>query len=754
MFQLVPFLKYVLQRFQIYDLIVRGLLNEAKEMYKHNFCSVEKKDEFSVARAHFTLILDNIEITRKVLIDNYSMMKNALALKVRNSLMSVIETTNRNILKADDKYNLRPCGIQDICGFDLLNCERKISFGVTLYLRKQDIDNTKDINVNSSSSSLITFSKDLENKQNNDPAYNLLWDLNNIGYCGDVFTNNNNNNKNTTMASNIKNDNNSQFIKSHELHKKQKNDLPSNSQSLAISTQKASPSKIAIKDIIELYNTNKKREVIIPNTDDYNSNKSSDISSIIGITEFQHLINFDNLEFKFYCSKVYKVNLDTDKAKSINNINNLLSLNNSFQQPSNSIRMQFMVIGKKAKENFFINYNPYNLYASSFLTKTNLNTFNIDNNKYYLNKNCSDFLKQFTPKFIKKEALDKIIIRKFRNFVKQILIENGVLDKKGKAKINNNNLCNEYCNSNDCPSDDTNEKLKFDYMQKNNNINLKDTTIKDKKDRLNSGSTLVTIDTKKSNKQEKNSKDSFDISISFSTIAFKFPYKCNDTTFKSLNFTYLSWLFNDIKLQEYYDIFSKTYSNIIYKAIKDKYNLEEKELTICKKLEDYITNLNKIYSNNDDKNENNKESNYGNREELSDYKENNMLESVSLFHNTNNLKHNIPNNNEQDINYIRNYYYKEYENNSECLFGSHKNSKSSSNNNNFNSDRMLNEEGSDFFGLKYSSAYNDHSNYNYKRSLDAISMTNSDNINNSNNINSDGLDSYNDIYDFINNINN
>lgn len=156
-------------------------------------------------------------------------------------------------------------------------------------------------------------------------------------------------------------------------------------------------------------------------------------------------------------------------------------------------------------------------------------------------KFTNDFLRKFSPKFMKKENLDKRIIRRFKKYLIEKLISIGVIKLKER-----------------------NDKF------------------------LNNDDAYIVIDDRKSLK----------FAINFATKNTIPPFKSKDISFKSISCDYLKWVFSDHLINKIYEEFKVEYGKYLKEELVDNYSLKQKEPNIIEPLEKYIGIMNIFYSKN------------------------------------------------------------------------------------------------------------------------------------------------------------
>lgn len=153
-------------------------------------------------------------------------------------------------------------------------------------------------------------------------------------------------------------------------------------------------------------------------------------------------------------------------------------------------------------------------------------------------KQKTPFLKEFNPKFMKKENIDKKILRRFRKYVR-------------------NCIGNEASHSND--HDSYNESIQESSIGKHNGEN------------------------------------SFIQFFAYKKVLP--PFKVGSLHFKSFSAEYLAWVFSDQQLKNYYETFAEELTDKITEELINDYNLKVNDSKICDKLPHYIKNLSNFYGN-------------------------------------------------------------------------------------------------------------------------------------------------------------
>lgn len=165
------------------------------------------------------------------------------------------------------------------------------------------------------------------------------------------------------------------------------------------------------------------------------------------------------------------------------------------------------------------------------------------------------FLKNFILKSLKKETLDKIIIRRFKKEVKK-----QIKGLKPKNNSSNRKCLNSRSNKN-----------------KNNKIS-------------------INIDTNTNTDSFLNIDDAcLAFLVDFSNSKFSPPFNYQNTYFKSYNTSYLIWLFSFPVICSKYEYFSDEFAYVLNDEIISSYNLSVTDPYMCNKLLYYIKNLCYIY---------------------------------------------------------------------------------------------------------------------------------------------------------------
>lgn len=557
-FQSNPELKFIIKRIQIYDLLYRGLVKEAKLMYIYNFSQVINSKEFKKFNDHFDLIFANLDISLPIINKCFKKLKMEFHLYSVKDHRNLMKQDSILILKKETGFRLSICDLADVCGYSLLSEELKIYRLITNTLKKKEEEK-------SSYYILDRISNHIQSISEVDPLSIII----------------NNDCKGSDLKLEIYEDilkceffesqnNNSDILKTRSHYYNMLLDRPG--------------LNISFEDLYDYYNSSSKHMNFILN---------------------------ENNVVEYFDNKVIDNNI-----------------------------LEFFVIGKNCKEYFLKYKNPY--YSSSMFNLNNVVLKSEDVNKYYCSRECDLFIKYFTPKFMKKENLDKIIIRKFKKYLKHgytIIKNNQKKEVKDKIKrkdfsLNNSNFINigKNCKSmiNKVSSSKTSLNICSDTnlclnpTNKNSNSQVSTITFTDS-----------LVDFSNTNNSENDISDSFAYKFAFNNYFPPFTIQNNNETlsFKSINLSYLFWLFKNSHIQELYSGFSENYSNsIAEKIIKDN-DLYSKELNICNKLKFYIKHFNLIY-----RNLNNEMNNINIVKQYKDYYQNIILDNRIQSKNMNNIK--------------------------------------------------------------------------------------------------------------------
>lgn len=242
-----------------------------------------------------------------------------------------------------------------------------------------------------------------------------------------------------------------------------------------------------------------------------------------------------NEEIKY---KDITIKIENNQSNNINRKNEFKDFNTDSHSNSNIQNNIQKKEDQNEKVNVIINdkYSNFNLQKKKTFKQTSLKR------KF---KFTNDFLKKFSPKFMKKENLDKRIIRRFKKYLTEKLISIGVIRRiENTPKNYDKVLSNEGSNITYNILDD-NKTLKFAI-----NFAIKNTIP---------------------------------------------PFKTKDISFKSLSCDYLKWVFSDHIVNRIYSEFKNEYGSFLKEELVDLYSLKQNEPNIIEPLENYIKIMNQCY---------------------------------------------------------------------------------------------------------------------------------------------------------------
>lgn len=424
-FKKIPDLKFLFKRFQIYDLIVRGLTDYAKTLYKANFKYLINLREFKEVNSHFNVIFSNAK-SRNIIIENYFQMREDFYDKIENLLLDIMEKEHSVIFEKDYKNTfISYCLPNELKKYELLSIEYKLINLIVKETIQIDYENTdlEFINNAMEDSEFNRISNRKESYSNN----NL------------IAIYNNNANKNNSLDDRY---------------------------------------EITVNDVYDIIGVNESSCPFSKNCDEGNNPK----------TVSYFVLGNKNLAISYFYNQIPRLKVQLDP----------------FSNRSMLVKSYQITTYNDASVSKFLNFRDHN-----------------------------EFLRNFSPKFMKRESIDKIIIRRLRKFAIYFLEEKGI----------------------------------------------KYVTKKDKK---------IIVD------KYSNSSLIFIINFAYSNYIPPFTYR--QIMFKSYNTNYLVWLFSDNSMCSLYEMFSMDIGDELYNKTVREYDLLEKEASICQKLKHYIKNYNKIYN--------------------------------------------------------------------------------------------------------------------------------------------------------------
>ena len=262
------------------------------------------------------------------------------------------------------------------------------------------------------------------------------------------------------------------------------------------------------------------------------NNNNNNISQKINLENFNNINDSTVGDFDREISSMHSFsnqsNMDTDIK--------ILKKKNKYLFEKNKIKIPEKIL-KDPSSN-------YNFYSRQFIPK--------NTKKSEKFKNSVPFLKEFNPKFLKKENIDKKILRKFRNFVKYFTENKNANAPKSLLKLKTKEI---------------NLSEKEEYILQNSNENK------------------FIVEFYKENLLP----------------PMNYSNEENNVTiqFKSFNTNYMLWLFSQKNMSEIYNLFAENMGTEILNEFIESYNLEKidqsKEIGIINLLKDYILSIGKIY---------------------------------------------------------------------------------------------------------------------------------------------------------------
>lgn len=489
----LPELKFLIKKFQIYDLIIRGLADQAKCYFKATFAEVADREDFLPVLHYYNLIF-NFNQSKNILKEHYIEMREELFDKVEEMLNVLLVKHKRLIMLKTDGYSLGSCEAKDKVIYQLLECEANLeeelidaynkmeiekSYFKQYEKESLDIQNSDDFDffetIKKNNYELSTINEEKEEDDENDE------------------NNSYNNNNNKTMYKNY-------------------NKINYNNQ----------------------YNINNN----VQNNSIYNIQYDTKLDN----ENINENIKKDNDNYRIINKK-----MEIDDYISRENINKLKLIKSEMKGNNSDIA----IISPKT----YILTNDPNLNMN-YLEKKVVQE-RIKNHRY---RNSNDFLKHFSPRFMKKENLDKKIIRRFKKYVRKSLTDIIDIDNFLKEKAEKRSQLGS---------------LKI----------INDSTIE---------CSLTTEDT---NEFFRNSiYSSLQFSYEFSTKQYLPPFKNENIAFKSFNTKYLLWLFNDPIIRKLYEEFGEEYSQRLSDLITLEYNLITEEPIMCNQLPYYIKHMGLLYN--------------------------------------------------------------------------------------------------------------------------------------------------------------
>lgn len=485
-FQEIPILKIIIKRFQIYELILRGLKFKAFNYFNKTFSQLLGLSQFNDILHLFNLIF-NYDKSEKILRFFYLDLKSEFSMKMEKELNLLLERDSKLVMIKVHNFVLGNCLPYETTDYSLLDSEIEMFKYIMIQFNKDK----RFRNFNDTYKNGNNFWKVLENAseiiQNNnndidvefysDTTHGTDINIMNSKQCKKI-------NSFTQYGNAIKSFNNNNFLDNPDFF-----------------------------SIVE-----QSRNNIFY---DYNEEEFADfdeipLSILLGVNEDQLQIQ-DN----------HQLFVIGSYNKPIRNYflldSSIINILKKYVDKKKEIKFKTIVKIKKQE-------NKLKAIAAG---GSEANRIEKDYTHITYRKQ-NDFLKLFSPKFMKKESIDKMILRKFKKHLSCLIINT----PKNKRKL----------------------KLKNNFIIGN----------------------------------QKYIKDNF--VDEFVTKKLLPPCKYNNIDFKSFNTHYLLWLFSNSAICYLYKEFADAFYLDISNNIINEYNLAEKEPTICDKLVYYIQNLFLFYS--------------------------------------------------------------------------------------------------------------------------------------------------------------
>jgi hypothetical protein len=524
-------------------------------LYKNN---IDKIDEFSSAKKFDSPISANIQVKKHSEIKEE---KSQISLKKpnesKNILFEVVQGNKTCVIHG--KENISSINIEKICNKELRKNKKNLITNANETLNhfleeklqdKAQKKNISSININSISSAInqdeITLNSNIYNIYQQEDYHKTACEVE--SYLNSDFIEISSS-ANTNYYSNL-----NTFVDQTKTGVNLKNMIQ--------------PMNENIQDFVMLIENQKEFEVFNPLADIFKHNKE-DLNNNINhpLENSKSKITRKKLNTAHETCKIQKKDSDINSNQQFANIDiffeknkdNNDSTGGDFDRDINSIddfshlsseidniKKQKSKKNKKNKqleEQILKDPNSnFNYYSRQYIPKANKKS-----EKF---KNMIPFLREFNPKFLKKENIDKKILRKFRNFVKSFM-ENDL-----SAKIYSRIGC----------KDDLQKAIAVEYEK------FKDLVFLKKFYKQNLLPPMSYSD------------DSNNITIEF----------------KSFNTNYMLWLFSQEGIGEIYKLFSNNLGNEILNDFVQSYILDivnkKGEVGIIQTLKDYIFSIEKIYT--------------------------------------------------------------------------------------------------------------------------------------------------------------
>lgn len=317
LFFISPSLLYHLLKLQIYDLLKRGKIIEAKELFTFNFKSILNKKEFDSIKQHFLYLFQNNLSTINAIQIHFHQLKNEFFRFFEIFLLSSLEKQNEIfIIKSFRNNTLRDNILSSILEFNLTNIE-------------------------------IVIKNDIKSK--------IQMDLSNED---DVY---------------------SYFSSEVDTHSQSQSEVKCTKFN-SLSSISMIMSNLQKNSVFKMFNFNK---------------VSKENKEIVKTEEIMSQFKFPN-------------NSKIDNKNDHNINNNSTTNENQTNDLYNRINDK-IIIENFREDDPYLNKNHFEKKKEMIKSSNKINI-----------KDKHPFLRLFKPKFMKKENIDKTILRKFRNYMKKI----------------------------------------------------------------------------------------------------------------------------------------------------------------------------------------------------------------------------------------------------------------------------------------------------------------------------------------------
>lgn len=410
--------KFLFQRYKIYELIIFQKLEEAVSYYNLVFKNIIDKPEYHYLIRHFPLIFFNFGQSQKIIYDNYVLLKEALLSKVQSLYYDTVKRKEIMIVRKKggklielEKSLLYKELQQDEISIKLLEVEKKVIVKLEKHL----------IEFKNKASSVFLYEEVFNQLQSNseDPRIfkgfesKEIEDSNIVSKYENNYYKLNNLSKSSTLSLStttesrlnsfkIYNSNNNLLLNSN---------ISLDSETIEVKTEYNSSNRKNNSNYFNSNNISKKYYTIEEDSliTDNDINKNKYLSSIIKQIKINNSNKLINNDFDI------NFNNDNKDIKDVKSSSNSLVYGVSEKNipKVNDDQTFIIIIGTNAKDFFSLCFKS-NLNTKQILTDFYLNVINKKSSA-----NCKESLVKisFTSEVIKKENLNKIIIRHFRKYI-------------------------------------------------------------------------------------------------------------------------------------------------------------------------------------------------------------------------------------------------------------------------------------------------------------------------------------------------